>query len=69
MGSFGANLKLAVVLTLGVVNLIADGISMALGDYISTKGEQEFMRKEEARELWEVENDPDGEKLEMIEIY
>ncbi len=62
MGVFGANLKLGVVLALGVANLIGDGLSMSFGDYLSTKSEQEYMKKEEAREAWEVKNDPEGEK-------
>ena len=42
MAAAGANLSPIVVLALGVANLIGDGISMSLGDYISTKSEQDF---------------------------
>jgi hypothetical protein len=49
--------------------MIADAISMALGDYLSSKSENEFYLKEMKREEWEVENNPEGEKLEMLEIY
>ncbi|MEK7131505.1 MAG: VIT1/CCC1 transporter family protein [Patescibacteria group bacterium] len=68
-GVAGANLSASVVLILGVANLIADGISMAFGDYLSTKAENEYMAAERARETWEVRNYPDGEKREMAEIY
>ncbi|EAR83462.1 integral membrane protein (macronuclear) [Tetrahymena thermophila SB210] len=69
MGVAGANLATIVVVALGVANLIGDGICMALGDYLSTKSEIEFQRKERAREEWEVENNPDEEKNEMVELY
>ncbi len=68
-GVVGANLSARVVLILGVANLIADGISMAFGDYLSTKAENEYMEAERERETWEVRNYPDGEKREMIELY
>lgn len=42
MGVAGANLSTIIVVALGVANLIGDGISMALGDYLSTKSEIEF---------------------------
>jgi len=42
---------------------------MAAGDYLSTKSEMEFNLAERQREEWEVENNPEGEKLEMEEIY
>ncbi|MBI2038191.1 MAG: VIT1/CCC1 transporter family protein [Candidatus Magasanikbacteria bacterium] len=68
-GVAGANLSSRVVLILGVANLIADGISMAFGDYLGTKAENEYMAAERERELWEVRNYPEGEKKEMVELY
>lgn len=68
-GVTGANLSASVVLILGVANLIADGISMAFGDYLSTKAENEYMAMERGRETWETRNYPEGEKREMVELY
>jgi VIT1/CCC1 family predicted Fe2+/Mn2+ transporter len=62
MGVLGANLSIGVVLTLGIANLLADGLSMALGDYLSTKSEIEYTAKEREREEWEVDNNIQGEK-------
>lgn len=68
-GVAGANLSTGLVFILGVANLIADGISMALGDYLSTKAENEYIAAEHLRETWEVQNYPEGEKREMMELY
>ncbi|MEM3121838.1 MAG: VIT1/CCC1 transporter family protein, partial [Candidatus Pacearchaeota archaeon] len=40
-GVAGASLSANIILILGFANLIADGISMAVGDYLSTKAEVE----------------------------
>lgn len=68
-GVAGAQLGTSVILILGLANLLADGFSMATGAYLSTKSEQEYYRKEWEREAWEVEHFPDGERMELLDIY
>lgn len=68
-GVAGAQLGSGVVLILGLANLLADGFSMAVGAYLSSKSEQEYYDREYQREAWEVEHFPEGEISELIEIY
>lgn len=65
----GANLTAELILVLGIANLIADAISMGIGDYLSEKAELQYCASEYAREKWEFENFPEGEIQEMIDIY
>jgi DNA damage-binding protein 1 len=58
-----------VVILMGVANLIADAISMGLGDYISEKAENTYINAEQDRERWEMENFLEGEISEMVDIY
>src|SRR5688572_23582638 len=44
-GVAGANLAPAVVVILGVANLIADGFSMATSNYLARKSEREYSQK------------------------
>jgi VIT1/CCC1 family predicted Fe2+/Mn2+ transporter len=68
-GVAGAQLGTNVVLILGLANLLADGFSMAVGAYLSSKSEQEYYEREWQREAWEVEHFPEGERLELERIY
>ncbi len=44
-GATGARFNTTVLLVLGFSNLIADGFSMGVGSYLSTKSEQQLMQK------------------------
>ncbi|HAF49326.1 MAG TPA: hypothetical protein DCL08_08855 [Anaerolineaceae bacterium] len=68
-GVAGAELGAGVIVILGLANLLGDGLSMAVGAYLSSRSEQEYYEKERAREAWEVDHFPEGERAEMIEIY
>lgn len=41
-GVSGANMPIQVILVLGVANMIADGISMGLGDFLGERSERRF---------------------------
>jgi len=68
-GSVGANLDAVVVIILGFANLLADGFSMSIGSYLSTKSEKEYYNKHKKIEYWEVDNIPEAEVEEIREIY
>jgi VIT1/CCC1 family predicted Fe2+/Mn2+ transporter len=44
-GATGARFDVKILLVLGFANLVADGFSMGVGSYLSTKSEQELMAK------------------------
>lgn len=68
-GVVGAGIKPSAVIAIGMANMIGDGLSMGLGDYISSKSEKEFYELEKQRETWEYENYIEGEKKEVYDIY
>ncbi len=50
-GSQGAELKPGVVIILGMANLLADGISMAAGNYLSLESEVEYKNSHSRKHL------------------
>lgn len=67
-GVAGASLSVSIVLILGFANLAADGISMAFGDYLSTKAEREYGSAERRREE-KATKFPKVEKKSLIKIF
>ncbi|GAB2778993.1 VIT1/CCC1 transporter family protein [Salinimicrobium soli] len=68
-GAEGASLGITVVIILGLANLIADGFSMSVGNFFSTKAERDNFEKHRQVEYWEIENLRDREVQEIREIY
>ncbi|MHB9029369.1 MAG: VIT1/CCC1 transporter family protein [Candidatus Latescibacterota bacterium] len=68
-GSAGGKLSSQVVIILGLANLIADGFSMAVSNYLSTKSEGEQVERAREDESRQIEEYPKGERREVREIF
>jgi VIT1/CCC1 family predicted Fe2+/Mn2+ transporter len=68
-GAAGASAELYYVLLFGFANLVADGLSMSVGNYFSVKTERENFDKHRNVEYWEIENLREREVEEIREIY
>lgn len=62
-------LDISVVLILWFANLLADGLSMSIWSYLSTKSEIDAYEKNKAEEKREIDEFPLVEKEEVREIY
>jgi VIT1/CCC1 family predicted Fe2+/Mn2+ transporter/rubrerythrin len=69
MGIAGATAGQQGVLLAGVAGLLAGGLSMALGEWISVKSSQELHENQMQVEMDELETNPEGEKREIALIY
>lgn len=54
---------------LGFANLIADGISMGYGDFLSSTAEKDYSASQQTLADWSVANDIHGEMLELVSVY
>ena len=68
-GAVGASLNNEVIIILGFANLLADGFAMSVGAYLSTKSIKDNYNKHKNIEYWEVDNLPEKEREEVVEIY
>ena len=67
--SAGAGISPGVVLILGISNMLADGLSMSIGSFLSTKSELEHSEHVRDEEFLETEKFPEDETEEIREIY
>jgi vacuolar iron transporter family protein len=68
-GAIGADLSTRVVLILGCANLLADGFSMGAGNFLANRSAAEEVARLRAVEHRHIDADPDGETIEVREIY
>ncbi len=67
-GVAGAGLSSFVIVALGLANVLADGFSMAVGNYSGTKAELDNIKRIRAIEQRHIALYPDGERDEVREI-
>ena len=68
-GSVGAGFPSSVAVILGFSNLFADGFSMAISNYESSKAEQEYFESIKQSEERHIEEIPEGEREEIRQIF
>jgi len=67
-GAAGAALSSGVIIILGLANLIADGISMGMSNFLALRSKRDFHRQQRSIEEMEVEKFPEKEREETREI-
>lgn len=67
-GVAGAGLSPFIIVALGLANVLADGFSMAAGNYSATKAELDNIRRLRAIEEDHIRKYPEGERQEVLEI-
>lgn len=67
-GVVGADLSTRVIIALGIANVLADGFSMAAGNYAGTKAERDDARRIREIEERHIRHYPEGEKAELRAI-
>ena len=68
-GAVGAGLSTSIILILGFANLLADGLSMSIGAYLSAKSERSNYYKHKPLTYWKVDNFPEKQRDEIRDIY
>src|SRR5690625_7348329 len=68
-GVAGAGLSSGVVIIMGLANLLADGVSMGVSNYLGTRAEEQLREKIRAQEARHMRLYPEGERAELRPIF
>ncbi|MCW8196638.1 hypothetical protein F6455_17735 [Proteobacteria bacterium 005FR1] len=68
-GVAGAGMSSGVIIILGLANILADGFSMAVSNYLGTKADNEHLENQRQTEHEEIDQHPEGEREEIRQIY
>ena len=68
-GSMGAGLSSGIALVLGLANVIADGFSMGVSNFLAAKADRQVVERARRMEELHIDTIPDGEREEIREIF
>lgn len=68
-GVAGAAMVGPVAMVLGLANLLADGFSMAVGNYLSVKSDRQVIDRIRRIEQNHIDKEPEGEREEIRQIF
>lgn len=65
----GAEVGAIAVLLFGLANLFADGVSMGLGEFLSTRSQRDLYRAQHRQRLKAIAETPEAERLQTRRIF